>query len=54
MEPDERIDAEFPIRETVEDAFGKERSFLIISQFVGLGHTLTATEEGKEGLGYEF
>ena len=54
MEPSAQFDGDFPIRESVEDALGKERSFLITNHFSGLGYTLTASEEGKEGLGYEF
>ncbi|MCI0395480.1 MAG: hypothetical protein L0332_17415 [Chloroflexi bacterium] len=54
MEPEEDPDKDFPIRESVEDAFGNKRSFQITYESVGLGYTLIAREEGKEGLGYEF
>lgn len=54
MPPDEQKPHDFPIRDSVEDAFGRERSFLITSHPVALGFTLRASEEGKEGMGYEF
>jgi hypothetical protein len=54
MELEEQDQQGFPIRDTLEDAFGKVRSFLITSHSVGLGYTLRASEEGKEGMGYEF
>ena len=54
MEPSAQIDGDFPIRESVEDALGEERLFLITNHCSGFGYTLTAREEGKEGLGYEF
>ncbi len=46
--------ADFPIRERVEDASGKPRTFVISYRSSGLGFTVTAEEEGKEGLGYQF
>ena len=54
MKHEEQDHQDFPIRDTVEDAFGDVRSFLITSHPVGLGYTLRASEEGKEGMGYEF
>jgi hypothetical protein len=54
MEHEEQDRRDFPIRDSVEDALGRERSFLITSHPVGLGYTLRASEEGKDGLGYEF
>ena len=46
--------ADFPMRETVEDHSGAHRTFLISYRSSGLGFTVTAEEEGKQGLGYEF
>lgn len=46
--------ADFPIRETVEDHAGAHRPFLITYRSGGLGFTVTAEEEGKDGLGYRF
>jgi hypothetical protein len=46
--------ADFPIRESVEDFAGKQRKFVINCHEGGLGYTVRASEEGKEGLGYEF
>lgn len=54
MESQEEPGTDFPIRETVEDAFGNERAFLITYHPAGLGYMVVAQEEGKEGLGYEF
>jgi hypothetical protein len=44
----------FPIRDEVEDFAGKNRVFQIMCYNLGYGYTLIATEEGKDGLGYEF
>jgi hypothetical protein len=46
--------ADFPMREEAEDCAGKLRSFLIDCHEGGLGFTVRAAEEGREGLGYEF
>lgn len=46
--------SDFPIREEVEDFFGKQRLFLIDCHEGGLGYTVRASEQGKNGLGYEF
>jgi hypothetical protein len=46
--------ADFPLRESVEDASGSQRSFIITYQAIGLGYLVIAGEEGKDGLGYEF
>lgn len=46
--------ADFPMKETVEDHSGASRTFLISYRSSGLGFTVTAEEEGKEGLGYGF
>jgi len=46
--------ADFPIREKVEDVAGKQRRFIINCHEGGLGYTVRASEEGKDGLGYEF
>jgi hypothetical protein len=46
--------ADFPIRENVEDCCGAARSFLIECHEGGLGYTVRASEEGKDGFGYEF
>jgi hypothetical protein len=45
---------DFPIREEVEDHGGRRRVFVIDCRRGELGYTVRATEEGKEGLGYEF
>lgn len=45
---------DFPIYESVEDAFGRHRSFVITYEALGLGYQVEAKEEGKKGLGYEF
>jgi hypothetical protein len=45
---------DFPIREEAEDFSGKQRSFLIDCHEGGLGYTVRASEQGKNGLGYEF
>jgi hypothetical protein len=50
----EQNNEDFPIHEIVEDAFGRQRSFLITSHPMGLGYMLRASEEGKDGMGYEF
>ena len=47
-------EVDFPIRETVEDSAGRGRAFVITYRSCGIGYTVTASEEGKEGLGYEF
>lgn len=47
-------DLDFPIRDEVCDFSGRKRSFLITYYEVGLGFTLTAREERKDGWGYEF
>ncbi len=46
--------AEFPIREEVEDACGRQRRFVIDCHEGGLGYTVRASEEGQDGLGYQF
>ena len=46
--------ADFPIREEVEDFSGRQRSFLINCDEGQLGYTVRASEEGTNGLGYEF
>ena len=45
---------DFPLHESVEDAFGNLRSFIITCDDLPLGYVVRATEEGKDGLGYEF
>ena len=45
---------DFPIQESVEDAFGKQRSFIITYEALALGYRVEAQEEGNDGLGYEF
>jgi hypothetical protein len=52
--PQNDPEIDFPIRETVEDYAGRERRFVISYRSSGVGYTVTAEEEGKEGLGYEF
>lgn len=46
--------ADFPIRQSVEDFAGKQRKFVINCHEGGLGYTVRASEEGKDGLGYQF
>ncbi len=46
--------AEFPIREDVEDGCGRRRRFVIDCHERGLGYTVRATEEGQDGPGYQF
>jgi len=45
---------DFPMREEVEDYAGRQRVFVITCHEGGLGFTVRATEEGREGTGYEF
>jgi len=45
---------DFPIHEEVEDHAGRRRAFVIDCHRGGLGYTVRATEEGKDGLGYQF
>ena len=45
---------DFPIREEVEDFAGQQREFVIRCHEGDLGYTVRASEEGKDGLGYEF
>ncbi len=47
-------DADFPMREEVEDYAGRTRSFVINCHEGGLGFTVRAEEEGRRGAGYEF
>ena len=47
-------EADFPIREKVEDCCGKQRWFVIDCHEGWLGYTVRASEEDKHGLGYEF
>jgi len=47
-------EADFPIREEVEDYAGRTRSFVINCHEGGLGFTVRAEEEGRRGAGYEF
>jgi hypothetical protein len=47
-------EADFPIREQVEDYAGRMRRFVISCDDVGLGFTVRAREEGHHGAGYEF
>jgi hypothetical protein len=46
--------ADFPLREEVEDHAGKLRVFVITCHEGGLGFTVRAEEEGAEGAGYEY
>jgi hypothetical protein len=45
---------DFPLRDTIEDASGKERTFLISYRSSGINFTVTAEEVGRNGLGYQF
>jgi len=47
-------DAEFPLRDEVEDYAGKTRVFVITCHETGLGFTVRAVEQGGQGTGYEF
>ncbi len=47
-------DADFSIREEVEDYAGRMRSFVINCHEGGLGFTVRAEEEGHRGAGYQF
>ena len=47
-------ETDFPLREEVEDYAGRTRCFVITCDDVGLGFTVRATEEGRQGTGYEF
>lgn len=47
-------DADFPMREEVEDYAGNARVFVITCHEGGLGFTVRADEEGSRGTGYEF
>ena len=47
-------EADFLIREEVEDHAGRRRSFVINCHEGGLGFTVRAQEEGSPGAGYEF
>lgn len=44
----------FPLHDSIEDAFGNLRTFIITYDALPLGYMLRAREEGKDGLGYEF
>lgn len=46
--------ADFPLREEVEDYSGRTRAFVINCHEGGLGFTVRAEEEGRPGAGYEF
>jgi len=46
-------DADFPMREEVEDYAGRARAFVITCHEGGLGFTVRAEEEARRG-GYEF
>jgi hypothetical protein len=47
-------EADFPMREEVEDHAGRTRTFVINCHEGGLGWTVRAREEGRRGAGYEF
>lgn len=47
-------DADFPMREEVEDYAGRVRAFVITCHETGLGFTVRAEEEGGRRTGYEF
>ena len=55
MKKDEHSwDADFPMREEVEDYAGRKRALVITCHEGGLGFTVRAEEEGRRGIGYEF
>ena len=45
---------DFPIHDEIEDYAGLLRRFVITCHEGGLGFTVRASEEGRDGLGYEF
>ena len=45
---------EFPMQQEAEDFAGNVRRFEITCHFNGLGYSVRATEDGREGNGYEF
>lgn len=47
-------EADFPMREEVEDHAGRTRTFVINCHEGSLGWTVRAREEGRRGAGYEF
>jgi hypothetical protein len=47
-------EADFPLRQEVEDYAGRTRSFVINCHEGGLGFTVRAEEEGHRGAGYQF
>jgi hypothetical protein len=47
-------DADFPMREEVEDYAGRPRSFVINCHEGGLGFTVRAEEESRGDAGYQF
>ena len=47
-------DADFPLRDEVEDYAGKTRVFVITCHEGELGFTVRAVEQGGQGTGYEF
>jgi hypothetical protein len=47
-------EADFPMREEVEDYAGRTRTFVINYHEAGLVWTVRAQEEGPRGVGYEF
>jgi len=51
---DKGWDADFPMREEVEDYAGRTRSFVINCHEGGLGFTVRAEEDGRHGFGYRF
>lgn len=51
---EQRWDADFPMREEVEDHTGRARAFVITCHEGGLGFTVRAEEEGRRGAGYQF
>ena len=47
-------EADFPIRDEVEDHAGRRRAFVITCHEGGLGFTVRAEEESGSGAGYQF
>jgi hypothetical protein len=47
-------EADFPMREEVEDYTGRTRTFVITCHEGVLGFTVRAEEQGRRGLGYQF
>ncbi len=54
MPPPDNPTAQFPLRDEVEDFAGRKMVFVIDCDESAAGYAVTAVEEGKDRLGYEF